>query len=155
MLLQKGEKKVTLNKMSLLRWSTCVLIYHWQLFSLKITTLSIQDDFGYYSLNLLSFTLQLFTSQLEIDKVLQELVTNRSSVLLFCPNQTEPANQSSVSRTKTEQNRTCIKCIKSLDLNCKTNKQTKILIQLGVKPRSNKPTNNFKLIIGVKPRFNK
>ena len=43
---------------------------------IKITTLSIQDDFGYYSLNLLSFTLQLFTSQPEIDKVLQELVTN-------------------------------------------------------------------------------
>ena len=89
--------------MSLLRWSTCVLIYHWQLFSLKITTLSIQDDFGYYSLNLLSFTLQLFTSQLEIDKVLQELVTNRSSVLLFCPNQTEQVNQNYVSWTETEQ----------------------------------------------------
>ena len=35
------------------------------------------------------------------------VVTDRSIVLLFCPNRTEQVNQSSVSRTETEQNRTC------------------------------------------------
>ena len=45
--------------------------------------------------------------------ILKVLVTDRSSVLQFCPNQTEQVNQSSVSRTETEQNRTCKKRIKS------------------------------------------
>ena len=34
------------------------------------------------------------------------LVTDRSSVLLFCPNRTGQVNISSVSQTETEQNRT-------------------------------------------------
>ena len=42
-----------------------------------------------------------------------ELVTDRSSVLPFCPNRTEQVNQSSVSRTKTEPNRICKKSIKN------------------------------------------
>ena len=37
------------------------------------------------------------------------LVTDRSSVLPFCPNRTEQVNESSVFRTETEQNRTCKK----------------------------------------------
>ena len=41
------------------------------------------------------------------------VVTDRSSVLLFCPNRTEQVNQSSVSRTETEQNRTCKKRIEA------------------------------------------
>ena len=41
------------------------------------------------------------------------LVTDRSSVLPFYPNRTEQVNQSSVSRTETEQNRTCKKRIKT------------------------------------------
>ena len=35
------------------------------------------------------------------------VVTDRSRVLPFCPNRTEQVNQRSVSRTETEQNRTC------------------------------------------------
>ena len=58
--------------------------------------------------------------------VVQSLLTDRSSVLPFCPNRTEQINQSSVSRTETEQNRTCKKRIKTC--------------------RSNKQMNNFKLI---------
>ena len=41
------------------------------------------------------------------------IVTDQSSILLFCPNRTEQVNQSSVSWTKTEQNRTCKKLIKT------------------------------------------
>jgi hypothetical protein len=41
------------------------------------------------------------------------LVTDRSSVLPFCPNRTEQVNQSSVSQTEIEQNRTCKKRIKT------------------------------------------
>ena len=41
------------------------------------------------------------------------VVTNQSSVLPFCPNRTEKVNQSSVSRTETEQNRTCKKHIET------------------------------------------
>ena len=41
------------------------------------------------------------------------VVTDRRSVLPFCPNRTEQVNQSSVSRTETEQNRTCKKRIKT------------------------------------------
>ena len=67
-------------------------------------------------------------------------MTDRSSVLPFCPNRTEQVNQSSVSQTETEQNRTCKKRIKNLDLNCRSNKQTNNFNQLGVKPRSNKQT---------------
>ena len=52
------------------------------------------------------------------------VVTDRSRVLPFCPNRTEQVNQSSVSRTKTEQNRTWKKAPKNLELNCRSNKQT-------------------------------
>ena len=55
-----------------------------------------------------------------------DLVTDRSSVLPFCQNQTEQVNKSSVSQTETKQNRTCKKCKKkTLDLNRRRNKQTK------------------------------
>ena len=40
------------------------------------------------------------------------VVTDWSSVLLFCPNPTEQDNQSYVSQTKTKQNQTCKKHIK-------------------------------------------
>ena len=42
-------------------------------------------------------------------------------------NQTEQVNQSSVSRTETEQNRTCKKAHKNLDLNCRSNNKQTIL----------------------------
>ena len=41
------------------------------------------------------------------------IVTDRSSVLPFCPNRTEQVNKSSVFRTETEQNRTCKNRIKT------------------------------------------
>ena len=41
------------------------------------------------------------------------LVTDRSSVLPFCPNRTKQVNESSVFRTDTEQNRTCKKLKKT------------------------------------------
>ena len=41
------------------------------------------------------------------------IVTDQSSVLPFCPNRTEQVNQSSVSRTETEQNLTCKRRIKT------------------------------------------
>ena len=50
------------------------------------------------------------------------LVTDRSSVLPFCPNRTEQVNESSVFRAETEQNRTCKKGKKKY-LNYGFNKQ--------------------------------
>ena len=45
--------------------------------------------------------------------IILEIVTDQSSVLLFCQNRTEQVNQSSVSPIETEQNRTCKKHIKT------------------------------------------
>ena len=57
------------------------------------------------------------------------IVTDRRGVLPFCPYRTEQVNQSSVSRTETEQNRTCKKVHKNLELNCKQRRNNFKLIR--------------------------
>ena len=49
----------------------------------------------------------------ELQQFNTNILTDRSSVLPFCPNQTEQVNQSSVSRTETQQNRKCKKRMKT------------------------------------------
>mgnify|MGYP001309251485 CR=1 FL=1 len=55
------------------------------------------------------------------DSPMSVRISDRPSVLPFCPNQTEQVNQSSVFQTETEQNR---KGHKNLYLNCRSNRQT-------------------------------
>ena len=61
----------------------------------------------------LSVFLEKCTHALYLDSSICKVVTDQSSVLLFCPNRTEQVNQSSVYRTETKQNRACKKHIKT------------------------------------------